>query len=194
MRIEFWASLVGAIGVAFLVALYAPGAPSEKVVYAMEYGGLVITFLFAFMILAGIASGKIDISKILEEKNGGGASMSRFQLLILTFVVAISLFQIVVSTGEFPAVIPSGVLTMLGIGATTYTVTKAMRDDGSDGDDGSNGNQAALADSAATPTPGAVTDPERQLAAERLRFSKEGPKPTKPPWAKKSSPDAENPQ
>src|SRR5215469_10340287 len=99
--VEFWASLVGAIIVAFLIAVYVKGEPSQKVVYAVEYAGLVIVFLFGFMILAGIASGKIDISKILEEKGSGGASMSRFQLLIFTFVIALSLFLIVVSKGHF---------------------------------------------------------------------------------------------
>jgi len=53
-------------------------------------------FLFGFLILAGIASGKIDISQLLEEKGSdgtnGGASMGRFQLLIFTFVIGLSFF------------------------------------------------------------------------------------------------------
>lgn len=124
--IEFWASLVGAVVVAFIIAIWVPGTPAEKVVHAIEYGGLIITFLFGFMILAGIASGTIDISKILEEKGATGASMSRFQLLIFTFVIAISLFLIVVNTGEFPKQIPPEVLTLLGISATTYAVSKGI--------------------------------------------------------------------
>jgi hypothetical protein len=130
-NIEFWASLVGAIIVAFIIAIWMPGAPNEKVVLAIEYGGLVITFLFGFMILAAIASGKIDISAILEEKaaNGttAGASMSRFQLLIFTFVIALSLFLIVVHTGCFPKTIPPEVLTLLGISASTYAVSKGIQ-------------------------------------------------------------------
>src|SRR5208337_2290561 len=83
-NIEFWASLVLAIVVAFVVAIVVPGNPDKKVVWAIEYGALVITFLFGFMVLAAIASGKIDISSLLEEKGSpdGGASMSRFQLPI----------------------------------------------------------------------------------------------------------------
>src|SRR5438876_12283804 len=98
----FWVSLIGAIVVAFIIAIWVPGEPDKKVVHAIEYGGLIITFLFGFMILTAIASGKIDISRLLEEKsadgakeaNGakGAASMSRFQLLIFTFVIALSLF------------------------------------------------------------------------------------------------------
>src|SRR5260370_18925488 len=103
-NIEFWMRIVLAIGVAIWVAIAAPGDPKDRVVYAVEYGALVIVFLFGFMVLAAIASGKIDISSLLEEKNssGGGASMSRFQFLIFTFVVAISLLLIVVSDKAFP--------------------------------------------------------------------------------------------
>ena len=135
--VEFWASLVGAVVVAFIIAIWVPGSPAEKVVHAIEYGGLIITFLFGFLILAGIASGTIDIRKILEEKGGGGASMSRFQLLIFTFVIAISLFLIVVNTGQFPEKIPPEVLTLLGISATTYAVSKGIT--AGSGSNGSNG-------------------------------------------------------
>jgi hypothetical protein len=122
---EFWASLVGAIVVAFVIAIWVPGKPSEKVAGAIEYAALVLIFLLGFMILAAIASGKIDISLILEE-HGGGASMSRFQLLIFTFVIGLSLLLIVVSKGDFPA-IPANVLTLLGISATTYGVSKGIQ-------------------------------------------------------------------
>ncbi len=127
---EFWLSLIGAVIAAFVIAIFVKGAPDKKVVYAIEYSGLIITFLFGFMILAAIASGKIDISKILEEKSAeggtGAASMSRFQLLIFTFVIALSLFLIVVNTGHFPDKIPPEILTLLGISATTYAVSKGI--------------------------------------------------------------------
>jgi hypothetical protein len=131
-NIAFWASLIGAVVVAFIIAEFIPGDPKEKVVLAIEYGGLVITFLFGFMILAAIASNKIDISKILQEKGAndatsGGASMSRFQLLIFTFVIALSLFLIVVQNHDFPKVIPPEILTLLGISATTYAVSKGIQ-------------------------------------------------------------------
>ena len=129
--IEFWASLVGAIIVAFLIALWGPGVPKERPVLAIEYGGLVITFLFGFLVLAAIASGEIDISALLAEKatdgTTTGASMSRFQLLIFTFVIALSLLFIVVSKRDFPTTIPPEVLTLLGISATTYAVSKGIQ-------------------------------------------------------------------
>jgi hypothetical protein len=131
--LEFWISLVGAVVAAFIIAIWVPGKPDEKVLYSIEYAGLVITFLLGFMILAGIASGKIDISRILEEKGSpeaqttGGASMSRFQLLIFTFVIAISFFLIVVNTHKFPDNISPQVLTLLGISASTYAVSKGIQ-------------------------------------------------------------------
>src|SRR5260370_33936109 len=94
-NIAFWASLVGAIVVAFIIAIWVPGEPNKKVVYAIAYGGLVITFLFGFIILVGIARNTIDISSILEGKGGPApttraATLSRCQLLSCTFAIALS--------------------------------------------------------------------------------------------------------
>ena len=90
-----------------------------------EYTALVLVFLFGVVVLYQIIAGKIDISKLLAE-DGGGASMSRFQLLIITFVVAFSFFVLVVKGTTLPE-IPSSVLTMLGISATTYGVSKGIQ-------------------------------------------------------------------
>ena len=156
-NIEFWASLILAIVVAFFVAIGVHGDPDRKVVYAIEYGALVITFLFGFMVLAAIASGKIDISSLLEEKgsSGGGASMSRFQLLIFTFVVAISLLLIVVSKSDFPKDVPVGVLTLLGISASTYAVSKGIQSGSSDS--GSGDDSSGNGDGPPPPPGGTVT-------------------------------------
>ena len=77
-------------------------------------------------IIIWIWTGKIDLSALLNEANGQ-ASMSRFQLLIFTFVIAISLFEIVerLNPAGFPE-IPNGVLTLLGISASTYAVGKGI--------------------------------------------------------------------
>lgn len=88
-----------------------------------------------------IATGQIDISKILTEKDGsatGAASMSRFQLLIFTFVIAMSFFLVVISNikivqakpgDKLPALpdVPSGVMALLGISASSYAVGKAIQ-------------------------------------------------------------------
>jgi hypothetical protein len=123
---EFLASVVLTLAIAFIIAVWVPGDAAIKVKSAISYGGLVMIFLFGFMILAAIASGKIDISQILSEKESAGASMSRFQLMIFTFVIALSFFLIVASTGKFPDKIPTEVLTLLGISATTYAVSKGI--------------------------------------------------------------------
>lgn len=88
---------------------------------------------------------KINISALLAEANGR-ASLSRFQLLVFTMVVATSFFYLVEknascvpgkdsncpSHSELPE-IPSSVLTLLGISASTYAVGKGIsysRDEG----------------------------------------------------------------
>ncbi|HXY01868.1 MAG TPA: hypothetical protein VEI54_13170 [Candidatus Limnocylindrales bacterium] len=127
-NIEFVISVVLTVGTAFVIAIWVPTPdhdPMKKVQLTIAYGMLVLLFLFGFMVLAAIASGKIDISGLLSETDKK-ASMSRFQLLIFTFVVAISLFLIVTCKCEFPKV-PTEVLMLLGISATTYGVSKGIQ-------------------------------------------------------------------
>jgi uncharacterized membrane protein len=92
----------------------------------LGYACLILIFLIGLVVLIKIIWGKIPIDTLLEE-SGGGASMSRFQLLIFTFVVALSLLLIVVNTGNFPQDIPTNVLALLGISATTYGVSKGIQ-------------------------------------------------------------------
>jgi len=120
---------------AFLIAMYAPGDARTKLAMTIGYGLLTLTFLFGMSILVEIIRGNIDLSKLLSEE-GKGASMSRFQLLIFTFVIGLSLFYLVVQNGkEFPK-IPPEVLTLLGISASTYAVSKGIQASTT----GSNGN------------------------------------------------------
>lgn len=95
------------------------------------YGVCLFMGLLCATLLWFIWTGKIDLTRLVSEANGS-ASMSRFQLLIFTMVFAISLYMIVEKTGAFPA-IPDGVLTLLGISASTYAVGKGIsysRDEG----------------------------------------------------------------
>jgi hypothetical protein len=80
--------------------------------------------LLGLTILYLIWTKQINLNQLLSEANGD-ASMSRFQLLIFTFVIAISLFEIVETGMKFPD-IPTGVLTLLGISASTYAVGKGI--------------------------------------------------------------------
>jgi len=64
----------------------------------------------AALVIINIITGKIDLQFLVSEANGH-ASMSRFQLLIFTFVVAISVFKLVELKGALPEV-PGGILTL----------------------------------------------------------------------------------
>src|SRR5262245_22047311 len=92
-------------------------------VFAIFFG------LAAITILVQIWIGKINLTLLISESSGE-ASMSRFQMLIFTFVVGISLFIIVVSDpAAFPD-IPAGVLALLGISTGTYAVAKGIQTKG----------------------------------------------------------------
>lgn len=120
--------------------------------------------LLGAIVLWKIASDRIDITYVISEANGD-ASMSRFQLLIFTFVIAMSFFLVVVGNGEtaprFPETIPAGVLTLLGISASSYLVSKGINT--------SAGSQVAL-----VVNPTAVTLPAggvQQFTAQAINLS-----------------------
>jgi len=142
-NVEFWVAVVLTIVVAFVIALWVPGSPSDKLKLAIEYGLVILLFLFALVVLVAIASGKIDITELLTE-HGGGASMSRFQLLIFTFVIGLSFFLIVVCECKFPDV-PANVLALLGISATTYGVSKGIQASSDQGLTGKTGESESKA-------------------------------------------------
>ena len=92
--------------------------------------GLIISFLMGFLglvIAYLILKGKIDLSKLISEPNGD-ASLSRFQFLLFTFVIAMSLFLIVISKDppKFPE-IPIEILALLGISGGSYIVSKGIQ-------------------------------------------------------------------
>ena len=97
-------------------------------------------------------TGKIDLRRLISEPTGD-ASMSRFQLLIFTFVVAFGFFLVMVS-GEkpaFPAVIPSSVLALLGISASSYLVSKGIQFSSDQGATHKNGDGEANGDGGEKP-------------------------------------------
>jgi len=85
---------------------------------------LVLIACIGLVVLINMATNRIDLANLLSEP-GGGASLSRFQFLIFTFVVSLSLFLIIAHDYKFPDV-PGGVLTLLGISASTYAVGKGI--------------------------------------------------------------------
>jgi hypothetical protein len=89
--------------------------------------------LLGLAVLWRIYDGTIDLSRLISEPTGD-ASMSRFQFLVFTFVISLSLFLVIVagnkdSNGKpaFPASIPGGILTLLGISGSSYAVGKAIQ-------------------------------------------------------------------
>lgn len=83
--------------------------------------------ILGFFILWKIADGSIDLSRLISEPNGD-ASLSRFQFLVFTFVIALSLFLVIVSVkpAAFPN-IPGTVLSLLGISGSSYLISKGIQ-------------------------------------------------------------------
>ena len=101
----------------------------------MEIISLVLAWLLAgflaalmIIIVVLIFFGRIKLDKLISETNGD-ASLSRFQFLIFTFVIAASFFLIVVGGDppRFPDTIPSGIFVLLGISAGTYAIAKGIQ-------------------------------------------------------------------
>lgn len=136
MKAETKYILMGAVVLIILgvILTYLPGdaantaAALNKLKIATGFTLLSLVFLFGFAVLVYIANGKIDLSDLLSETGDGkGASMSRFQLLIFTLVIALSLFLVTAANMQFPASIPPEILTLLGISASTYAVSKGIQ-------------------------------------------------------------------
>ena len=117
-----------------LILVFLPGDKAStdmalnKLKIATGFTLLALIFLFGFAVLVYIANGRIDLSDLLSEQGDSkGASMSRFQLLIFTLIIALSLFLVTVSNMKFPDTIPPGILTLLGISASTFAVSKGIQ-------------------------------------------------------------------
>jgi hypothetical protein len=89
-------------------------------------GWLAATLLFRMS--SDKRKDRIDLSRIISEPTGE-ASLSRLQLLIFTFVIALSLFLIVVghTPPAWPDKFPPEILTLLGISGSSYLVSKAIQ-------------------------------------------------------------------
>lgn len=91
--------------------------------------GWIITVLiaaFALAIIYKMVRGDINLMYLISGTDGD-ASLSRFQFLIFTFVIALGLFLIILSASppSFPA-IPGGILALLGISGGSYVTSKAV--------------------------------------------------------------------
>lgn len=91
----------------------------------------LVLLLFAFVVLWKIKTGAISLSGLLSEPPPTGkavtdakASLSRFQFLIFTFVIAGLYLLLSIEAGTFVDV-PQNVLFLLGISGGTYVASKA---------------------------------------------------------------------
>ena len=91
-------------------------------VTAVFIAGLGALFLYR------ILRGDIKLDRILEDENGK-ASISRLQFLIFTFVIAMSLFLVIVSADppDFPDKIPGEIFALLGISGGSYVISKGVQ-------------------------------------------------------------------
>jgi len=100
---------------------------AEKVVYLLLPIGIafmVIMGLLCLMLLIKMWRNEINLCSLIEEANGQ-ASMSRFQLLVFTLVVAVGVFLSILHTLTLPD-IPNSILILLGISASSYATGKAI--------------------------------------------------------------------
>ena len=98
-----------------------------KLGLAMGWVLVILIGSMGLMIVMKMAIGKIDLAWIISEPNGH-ASLSRFQFLVFTFVISMSLFLIVVSQPipSFPD-IPVTVLGLLGLSGGSYVPSKGIQ-------------------------------------------------------------------
>ena len=70
---------------------------------------------------------RIDLRYLIAGADGD-ASLSRFQFLVFTFVIAMGLFLIIISGEKGPAFpsIPGSILALLGISGGSYVTSKAV--------------------------------------------------------------------
>lgn len=115
----------------------APGVNPQWTTLALVIGWILTIFvgLLAAWILILIVTGKINLTQLISEPTGQ-ASLSRFQFLVFTFVIALSLFLIIVGGDRpaFPQNIPGGILALLGISGGSYVVAKGIAASTADSD------------------------------------------------------------
>jgi hypothetical protein len=104
--------------------------PDNIATYSFAVVSLIL-LLFAFLVLWKIYIGEIPLDGLLAELPTDGttktakASLSRFQFLIFTFVVAGLFLLLSIEAGTFVQ-IPQNVLWLLGISGGTYAVSKTI--------------------------------------------------------------------
>ena len=109
-------------------------AASDSILWNVA-GWVVIVFIgVAGLIILGkmYKSTTPDLATLWSETSSDGnrtiekASLSRFQFLIFTFVIAVGLLYVIFHSGSFPT-IPNSVYVLLGISGGSYLVSKGIQ-------------------------------------------------------------------
>lgn len=114
-----------------------------------------IVLALAFMVIRAIWTDQINLKYLLSESSVAHpgtapeeppkASLSRFQFLVFTFVIAGLYLVLSLETGALVNV-PEGTLVLLGISGVTYAAGKAMSDNAEPSGDGRAAGKAAAAE------------------------------------------------
>lgn len=119
----------GALVVLGVLIRYTRGGAADSadryLSIAAGYTALLLIFLFGVILLYAMVNGDVDIAELIGE-HGGGASMSRFQFLVFTFVIALGIIFLLAKDGRFPDLNPN-LLALVGISASTYAVSKGIQ-------------------------------------------------------------------
>lgn len=113
----------------FLLQAAAPVPDPQFHLLALVMGWTVTVLIaaFALAIIYKMLKGDINLMYLISGADGD-ASLSRFQFLLFTFVIALGLFLIILSTTpapQFPE-IKGGILALLGISGGSYVTSKAV--------------------------------------------------------------------
>jgi len=85
----------------------------------------IVIGLLLFKIVWKIWRDEIDLTYLISDELGY-ASLSRFQMLLFSFVIAMSLFYLIVLKSDYP-VLPKEILALLGISGGSYVLSKGIQ-------------------------------------------------------------------
>ena len=107
--------------------------PQEVYALMLGVGWILAIFVAALglLVLWKILTDKIKLDGLLDEPAALGqpakASLARFQFLVFTFVIAMTLFLVIISKGPgFPETIPGEIFALLGISGGSFLVSKGI--------------------------------------------------------------------
>jgi hypothetical protein len=163
----------------YLVYYCTSCSPELRLALLAGYGTLILLFFLGLIVLVEIASGRIPLTNLLSETGPNGkleaASLSRFQLLMFTFVIALSLFLVTVINKGFPAHIPPELLTLLGISASTYAVSKGIQASAGGAPNGQGGAADQTTSTTQDPATGKITTTEQNRSTGQTRITVHDP-------------------